>query len=177
MAQQAGLDAEVRSAGVAAMDGAPMSENSCIVLENKGIPCEHQSRMLRAEDVQWANLVLTMTMGHKRAVIGQFPDSIEKVYTLKEYALDDPDVRAMIEQREELVARLQLSMALNEPIDEADKQKLMELELQIPEFDISDPFGGSLERYEECAVEIEQELKRIIERLKNGQLPDKPFND
>jgi len=167
MAEQANLAVETRSAGVAAADGEPISANSRAVLEQKGITGDHRARTLSDEDVKWADLILTMTMNHKRLVIERFPEEMHKVHTLKEYVMDDPQALDLIRQREALIAELELNMALHQPISEELREKLRELEKQVPNFDVADPFGGSLERYIACAEEIERELRRVIDKLMN----------
>lgn len=167
MAKQAGLQVEVRSAGVAAMDGAPISPHSRTILEKKGLTDDLRSRAVVSEDIAWADLILTMTMNHKRVVMEMFPDAVAKAFTLKEYVLNsDPDVLQKMEEKEAIIAKLQLNLALNEPIDEHEKERLMQLEAEAPSFDIADPFGGSLEDYTACATEIEQYLQQVIDKLK-----------
>jgi len=166
LAEEAGLMVETRSAGVAAIGGAPISSHSRSVLERRGLSCEHRSKMLSVEDVRWADHILTMTMSHKRIVIEHFPEAVHKVHTLKEFAMDDPELLGIIEEREALIAQLQLNTALNQPITEEHQSRLMELEKIAPDYDVQDPFGGSLQLYAACALEIEMELRRVIARLR-----------
>ena len=63
---------EVKSAGTFASNGSEASTNTKIVLEEKGIPHHHKSSMLTEELVQWADHILTMTVGHKTTVIDYF---------------------------------------------------------------------------------------------------------
>ncbi|WP_139491068.1 low molecular weight protein arginine phosphatase [Brevibacillus dissolubilis] len=79
---------EVRSAGVAAYDGQPASEHAQKVLVERGIEHQHRARRIDDELLDWADLVLTMTKGHKTMIISYFPTSSGKVYTLKEYVGD-----------------------------------------------------------------------------------------
>lgn len=82
---------EVRSAGTFASDGSEASTNTKKVLEEKGIPHNHKSSMLSEDLVQWADRILTMTVGHKTTVIDLFPQTMAKVFTLKEFAGVDGD--------------------------------------------------------------------------------------
>jgi protein-tyrosine-phosphatase len=77
---------EVKSAGTFASNGSEASINTKMVLEEKGIPHHHKSSMLTEELVQWADHILTMTVGHKTTVIDLFPKTEVKVLTLKEFA-------------------------------------------------------------------------------------------
>ena len=76
---------EVRSAGIYAMEGGGMSENAKRALEREGISHHHRSQLVTPENIEWADLVLTMTATHKDIVLKQFPHIEDKLYTLKEY--------------------------------------------------------------------------------------------
>jgi protein arginine phosphatase len=77
---------EVRSAGVYAMDGLEASSNAQAVLSDNCVDHEHNSKLLDAKDVAWATHILTMTAAHKAAILGNFPESGSKTYTLMEFA-------------------------------------------------------------------------------------------
>ncbi|MCX8129570.1 MAG: low molecular weight protein arginine phosphatase [Clostridia bacterium] len=85
---------EIASAGVHAYDGDCASANAVSVLKdvwNIDIS-RHRSRQLNSKQVNDAFLVLTMTRGHKEAILSQYPDAESKVYTLKEFVASDiPD--------------------------------------------------------------------------------------
>ena len=130
LAKSHGLAFDVRSAGVWAADGQSMSEHSAHILKRKGLQELPLSQSLNEETVQWADLILTMTMNHKAAVIQKFPQKLDKTYTLKEF------------------------VALAEA-DKAMNQGLVDL-------DIGDPFGGTLDMYENSALEIEEQLNKLV---------------
>lgn len=75
---------EVRSAGVFA-GSSPISKNASAVLEQQGIPFDHISKPLLHEDLEWSDIILTMTVSHKQLVRQQHPHVSEKLFTLKEY--------------------------------------------------------------------------------------------
>lgn len=75
---------EVRSAGVFA-GSAPISQNAGAVLEEQGIRFDHISKPLLQEDLEWADIILTMTVSHKQLVRQQHPHVSERLFTLKEY--------------------------------------------------------------------------------------------
>ncbi|MGE7622092.1 low molecular weight protein arginine phosphatase [Viridibacillus sp. NPDC096237] len=76
---------EVRSAGIFAMPGGEISENAKVVLSEANIFTEHVSKQIEAADLQWANLILTMTSAHKEMILQAFPAISDKTFTLKEY--------------------------------------------------------------------------------------------
>lgn len=75
---------EVRSAGIFA-GTAPLSRNAQSVLSQQQIPFTHTSKPLEAEDMQWAELILTMTNSHKMTLLQAQPEAATKLYTLKEF--------------------------------------------------------------------------------------------
>lgn len=84
-------DFEVKSAGVNALAGMNASEGTIQVLKDKGINLNHVSSPVTNELVNWADKVLTLTEGHKSQLIKQFPNFIDKIYTLKEAAFKDEE--------------------------------------------------------------------------------------
>lgn len=75
----------VKSAGVYALDGGEMSENAQAVLNEQGISHHHTSTQVTEQDLEWANLVLTMTRAHKEMILNSYPQFTDKTFTLKEY--------------------------------------------------------------------------------------------
>lgn len=170
MAKREGIQIEVRSAGVSAMDGSPPSRHSQDILRKKGASDGLSgSRYLHKDEIRWADLILTMTMSHKRSVVERHPEAVDKIFTLKEYAFDDPETISAIEAHESLLSDIQLKQALGQPVTPEDRERLRSFNLSAPNFDIADPFGGSRQDYEEAAAEIEQALSRLLRKLKASQ--------
>lgn len=129
---------KVISAGTGAWDGDRASQYAIAVLREKGIDLkEHRSTALTLDIIKNADLILTMTTNHKFAILNLCPEAQEKVFTLKEYT----------------------------GCEEADASKLNFFGYGNP-CDISDPFGQSIEVYRKSAEEIEQSLKKLIEKIK-----------
>ncbi|MBP1965732.1 low molecular weight protein arginine phosphatase [Paenibacillus aceris] len=163
---QEGLAAEVRSAGVSAMTGAPISHNSASLLQEAGFDGSIRSLAIQESEVKWADIILTMTTGHKRTVIQRFPGAVEKTFTLKEYVEDDHHILQAIEEREKLVTEVQLKQALSQTVTAEERNRIYSLEHAIPDYDISDPFGGSLEVYRQTAKEISGSLDKLVKKLR-----------
>jgi protein-tyrosine phosphatase len=106
-----------------------------------------------------------MTMAHKGIVIQRHPQALEKTFTLKEFVEDDPAILEAINTRTTLTAELQLKQALSQPISDDERSQLARLNKHIASFDISDPFGGSLDAYRLTAGEIELHLKKLVIKL------------
>lgn len=159
----------VRSAGVFASSGQPAAESASKVLSSKGIEMNHRSTLLSEELIDWADVVLTMTEGHKSFVLQRFPKSIEKVYMLKEYADDNKETKGVLARLDACYAELETERALKHENEvERVEKEIRRLEATLPSYDISDPYGGSLNDYQAVYEEIEIWLKRMIENEKKG---------
>lgn len=158
---------EVRSAGVAARDGAPVSNHAAAVLKENGSDCSITSSALSRSLIEWADVVLTMTSGHKQHAIGRYPEFIDKIYTLKEYVDDDPQAADLIAEMESLIADMQVKRALSQQVTDEERARILTLERKLPDYDIADPFGGPLSLYRTCAEEIEEALLKLIVKLKS----------
>lgn len=92
--QAAGLGDKIKvlSAGLAAFGESAASLHAREVMARRGLNLGgHRSRQLSPEFLKTADVVLTMTAAHKRAVASMAP-AAAKVYTLAEYAGEDGDV-------------------------------------------------------------------------------------
>lgn len=65
---------EVRSAGIIAIAGAPMSMQSKEVLQEHGLPTYHIAKPLTDELVEQADKIFVMTEQHRRTLVDKFPN-------------------------------------------------------------------------------------------------------
>lgn len=78
---------EVTSAGIGARPGDPASPNAVTAMAEKGIDISgHKASLATREMVMAADLILTMTVSHKRAILSLAPEARGKVFTLGEFA-------------------------------------------------------------------------------------------
>lgn len=85
-------DVTVASAGTSAWDGSPASEGSYLVALERGLDLStHRARMLTPDQVQRADLILTMTAAHASRVADL--GGASKVATMAEYARADVSQR------------------------------------------------------------------------------------
>lgn len=75
----------VKSAGIYAREGSAMSANAQVVLTEHNISTEHASAAISQEDIEWADIILTMTGSHKQIILQIFEEAENKTYTLMEY--------------------------------------------------------------------------------------------
>lgn len=121
---------EVMSAGIYAYEGDPASHHALETMNDYGVDLSaHRAKQLKKEMIESANLILTMTEGHRRNVILLHPELKDKIFTINEYAYQD--------------------------------------DIQKSKNDIVDPYGKNKEEYTKCAKELEEALKRVLERIIN----------
>ncbi|PEZ04242.1 low molecular weight phosphatase family protein [Bacillus sp. AFS018417] len=109
---------EVQSAGVFAAVGSDASAHAKSALEEKGISIAHASQQVTEELLEWSEVVLTMTTGHKQLLLAHHPEVNGKVHTLYEFVegtnkdISDPFggslaiYKATLEEMEQLVQTL-----------------------------------------------------------------------
>ena len=84
----------VQSAGLYALLGEALSTGALEALQ-RGFSLHaatHRARPLDRDMVEKADLIITMTTGHKQSVIERFPQAKGKLYTLLEYCDMGPDI-------------------------------------------------------------------------------------
>ncbi len=87
-----GITTRVISAGVAAGEGMPATDEAVQVLKGMGIEFKnHQSRLLTLPMIDQAEVIYTMTPSHAQAIMTMAPNSVHKVFVLDEHeAVPDP---------------------------------------------------------------------------------------
>lgn len=92
-AEQIGLDMEVKSAGIFALDGDRASKGATEVMRSIVSMGSHRARSLDNDLLQWADVVLAMTQSQLFRIISQYPEYEDKAYLLKSFAHgEDEDV-------------------------------------------------------------------------------------
>jgi protein-tyrosine-phosphatase len=108
-----GITTRVESAGVAAGDGMPATQEAVDVLRSMKIELkDHQSRQLTLSMIDHAEVIYTMTPSHAQAVMTMAPNSVHKVFVLDEHeGVSDPIGQGFevyqhtADQLKELIAR------------------------------------------------------------------------
>jgi protein-tyrosine phosphatase len=166
LALEEGLAVEVRSAGIYASKGGAMSRNSQLILQEREIAHHFSSTPVGEEAVVWADLILTMTEGHKFDLAQRYPEAQTKIFTLKEFVLIDEQVEQVLDEMNQIYAEIELQFSLGQDVREEQRARLYALEKQLPSLDIVDPFAGSLDMYRQCALDIENHLRLLVQKLK-----------
>lgn len=80
----------ILSAGIAAMTGGQASQEAVAVMNEQGVDLsDHESQPLTERLVRFADLILTMTKGHRDAIITQWPEAAERTFLV---ARDQADI-------------------------------------------------------------------------------------
>ncbi|KPU27406.1 hypothetical protein TR13x_04850 [Caloranaerobacter sp. TR13] len=166
---------KVESAGICAVPDQPASKQAIHVLSEEGIDLsKHRSRPLTKDMIERADLILTMTVNHKNAVINMDPESKDKVFTLKEFALENNNIDEILDKLAILYRKLyeKRDRILRERMGEikALQKKKKELLREIEKID---------KQIREWEQEIEAEFeddKREIANLEK-QIPSLDITD
>ncbi|HLS36217.1 MAG TPA: low molecular weight protein arginine phosphatase [Bacillota bacterium] len=171
---------DVQSAGIYAIDNQHANEYAEQVMEEKGIQMNHRSQSVTEDLLRWADLVLTMTAQHKHSLMIEFPHYQEKYFTLKEYV--SPADQSILEEltkaykdlekkRTSFIQKYEQKYSvnkLNERILDTFKDEIkhiQDLEKNIVDSNIADPFGGNLETYRQTLHELDKYITKLIKKI------------
>jgi protein-tyrosine phosphatase len=93
----------IRSAGIAAMPGGKPAHQAVETMNQRGmdISC-HSSQPVTEQLVRHADLILTMTAGHRKAIVSQWPDLELRTHV---FAANHRDISDPIGQTNEVYAK------------------------------------------------------------------------
>lgn len=179
LVQQKAPDIEVQSAGIYAGGNERANENAMKALKEIGISLNHISQPVTKHLLDWADLVLTMTTGHKQTLILQHPNYQDKYFTLKEYAsetdkeswktlkkayADYEEKRSLfIQKYEHKIDNSLLDEVIGDEFHE-DIMNIRQLEANLINYDISDPFGGELRIYQDTLTELNRYIDLLLKK-------------
>lgn len=112
----------VTSAGISAATGGRAALEAIETLQAQGLDLsQHESQPLTDRVVRFADLILTMTRGHREAILQQWPDAVSRVQLISRGRGDVPDpiggpleqYQRCAEQLEEFVQEWAREMPLN----------------------------------------------------------------
>ncbi len=83
-------DVDIFSRGISVFDGSHASENSVLAIKKYGVDLSsHRAKLLTFEEINSADLILTMSEGHKNAILSSFPEYKEKIFTIYKFAFNE----------------------------------------------------------------------------------------
>ena len=149
---RAGIAARVRSAGTNAVADVPPTDDAIAVMKDEGLDISaHRSRPVVVDEVDGADVVLTMTRAHLRDLATRSPAAFGRLFTVKELAR-----RAQEQPREpgeELrgwIARL------------SAERRTTDLLGDDPVDDVEDPIGRPVDVYASVATELGDAIARFV---------------
>jgi protein-tyrosine phosphatase len=159
------LPIKVVSAGVMAMTGDPMTPQSADAMTKRGFtPTKHISQDLTPKLLEEADLVLTATLDHRGEIARMLPKASKYSFTIDEFARLTSFLRADPEFQEEFKKKPK------ETRDQYLKRAMHEAVLlrgMVPTNfdpkDVIDPYGESIEVYNQVAEHIDVMLEIIVE--------------
>lgn len=189
---------QVISAGTGAITGDIATPNAIEVMKHEGINLQgHRAQRVTPEMVNAADLVLTMTLDQKKAVLNMLPSAKHKVFTLVEFAEGVKEIEALMDQAEKLRLHLeekrrkylehrsleledlrrrmraldgelrQIEQKMEQEIA-SEKKELEQIQAKLTSLEIPDPYGQNIEAYKICASEIKQKLKMVVAKIKES---------
>ena len=153
--RERGVDATVSSAGIS-FEGRAATEDAIRTAEVHNLDIsEHRSRLMNAELVQHADLVIGMERLHAREAVVLGASLLPRCFTLKE----------LVRRGEAIGARRQ-----GEPVEEwlsrvNAGRRPIELLGESEADDIADPYQGSPKVYAKCIADLDDLVERLVDLL------------
>ncbi len=147
-------DAMVTSAGFLS-EGRPATDEAVEVMAMRGIDIgEHRSRVVSAEYLEDADLVLAMARRHVREAAVLTPECFPRTFTLKELLrrADQVGARQAGEPPGDWLARLHVGRSPTQHLGDS------------PDDDIADPVGSPLRVYKRTARDLDALVEAFVER-------------
>lgn len=164
-AAKANLPLAVSSAGVMAMTGDPMTPQSADAMAKRGFtPTKHVSQDLTPKILEEADLVLTATLDHRGELARMLPKASKYSFTIDEFARLTSFLRADPEFQEEFKKkpRETREQYLKRAIQQAVLLRGM-VPTNLDPKDVVDPYGESIEVYNQVAEHIDVMLEIIVD--------------
>jgi protein-tyrosine phosphatase len=159
------LPIKVISAGVMAMTGDPMTPQSADAMTKRGFTAtKHISQDLTPKLLEEADLVLTATLDHRSEIARMLPKASKYSFTIDEFARltsflsSDPEFQEEFKKKSKETREQYLSRAIKEAV----LLRGMVPTGKDPK-DVVDPYGESVEVYEQVAEHIDVMLEIIVD--------------
>jgi len=164
-AEKNNLPITVVSAGVMAMTGDPMTPQSADAMTQRGFtPTKHISQDLTPKLLEEADLVLTATLDHRGEIARMLPKASKYSFTIDEFARLTSFLGANPEFQEEFTKKPKETREqyLKRAIQQAVLLRGM-VPTSLDPKDVIDPYGESIEVYNQVAEHIDVMLEIIVD--------------
>src|SRR5690625_3837754 len=171
---------DVQSAGIYSIDNQHDNEYAEQVIEEKGIQMNHRSQSVTEDLLRCADLVLTMTAQHKHSLMIESHHYNENYIKLKKYesTADQSNIKQLTKTYKDIEKKRTIFTQkyeqkysvnkLNERILDTFKNEIkhiQDLEKNIVDSNIADPFGGNLETYRQTLHELDKYITKLIKKI------------
>ena len=151
-----GPSVAVSSAGTQALVGRPIAPPMARLLAEAGAhSADFAARQVTEGDLRDADLVLTMSLDQRSAVVDIWPGAVRRTFTLRELerllAVIDPEAIEAVGTADRLRSCIPLAAAGRRQVRDAQTVD-----------DIADPYGQSQERYEVAFGQIDKAVKQVV---------------
>lgn len=165
----------VVSAGTGARFGDSAAQNAIEVMAKEGIDLrQHRAKPITKEMVSNADLVLTMTLAQKNAVLEIMPTANKKVFTLSEFAQGVKDIEDLMDRAEFLRLTLEEKrrkyLEREAPKLEELRRRNLELSRQMRALD--EELRQIEQKMEQEIAPERRELESIQGKLTSFEIPD-----
>lgn len=168
---------EVVSAGLSAFDGSPASDEAVRAMRERGIDISsHRAKNVTREMVSSADLILVMTLTHKRMTLDRFPEARGKVFTLKEYVSKNSsldDITAELSELQDRIEkkRMEFVNKYGNRLQELNKRRVeLRNELRMVEQEIE----GLHSQFDSCIDDEQESISMLEDKLHQLDIVD-PF--
>ena len=151
-AEQDGIDLSVSSAGIT-FNGRAATDEAIETVGRLGVDlAAHRSRILDADMVRAADLVLAMERLHVREAVVLAPDVFGRTFTLKDFVRRGESIGLRRDEPfEEWLANVSLGRRTLDYLGESDED------------DVADPFRRSAKVYAATATELVDLVSRLVD--------------
>jgi protein-tyrosine phosphatase len=148
-----GVPARVRSAGTNAVADIPATEDAITVMKSDGLDIStHRSRPVDTDELERADVVVTMTRAQLRELATRSPSAFPCVFTMKELARRAQEQpRGRDEEMRAWIIRLGAGRRTTDLLGED------------PDDDVEDPIGCPVEVYAAVAGELADAVSNVVD--------------
>lgn len=173
----------VGSAGTHARPGMAVPREIIEISRSLGVDSAavnaHRSRMVTAEDIQSADLILAMARDHRRQVVELVPSAVRRTFTFREFGrlashVSDAALTAAVDPAG---PRYSLTRGLSPILELVSAQRAMlKSPVEVNSDDVIDPFQRSWATYQTSADQVVSSLPPIL-RVLGHVAPPIPAGD
>jgi protein-tyrosine-phosphatase len=170
-----GTKVEIGSAGLEAEEGEAPPESVVTIMKEYRLDVSgHKAHRLEAEDVENADLILTMAKHNSQRLLTTYQEAVERVFTLKEFVIRGLENSAGIENSdpEERLVSLRESIRQVEGLKKGNDVMSLNDHLNLfflhyfsvydHSFSIDDPLGQSMDFMRRTAEEIRDCVRELL---------------